>query len=237
VSGVRRQIADTLGFILPPVRVGDNLTLGARQYAVLIKGAEVARFELPQGHDLAIPGPTSPRIEGQPARDPAFGVPALWIPSGQADEAKCAGYMVADGISVMSTHLAEVSRRHVYELFTREDAKKLLDRAAADQPKAVEDLVPKLLPLVTVQKVLQNLLREQVSIRDAASIVEALGDAAVSTKNPVLDVAAHPRQALSHTGRRVAGLPAGPAHRTGDRIGCGAWGTHQPGRTFAADMP
>jgi flagellar biosynthesis protein FlhA len=186
VSGVRRQIADSLGYILPPVRVGDNLSLGARQYSILIKGVEVARYELPNGCDLAIPGPSSGKIEGQPTREPAFGVQAWWIPSAQAEEAKRAGYTVVDAVSVMGTHFAEVARRYAHEIFSRQEARKLLDRVAVDHPKAVEDLVPKLLPLAAVQKVLQNLLREQVSIRDGASIVEALGEAAVSTKNTVL---------------------------------------------------
>jgi flagellar biosynthesis protein FlhA len=186
VAGVRRQLADNLGYILPAVRVGDNLSLGSRQYAVLVKGVEVARHELPQGCDLAIPGPSSPKIEGQLTREPAFGAQAWWIPTPQAEDAKRAGYTVVDGISVMGTHFGELARRHAHEIFSRQEAKKFLDRLSADHPKAVEDLVPKLLPLAVVQKVLQNLLREQVSIRDAASIVEALGEAAVSTKNPVL---------------------------------------------------
>jgi flagellar biosynthesis protein FlhA len=187
IAGIRRQIADTLGYILPPVKVADNLSLGARQYAILIKGVEISRFEIPAGSDLAIPlSPTAPKIEGQPARDPAFGVAAFWIPTAKAEEVRRSGYTVVDAVSVLGTHLGELARRHAHEIFSRQDAKKLLDRVAQENPKAVEDLVPKLLPLATVQKVLQNLLREQVSIRDAGTIVEVLGEAASSTRNPVL---------------------------------------------------
>lgn len=195
IAGMRRQIADTLGYILPPVKVADNLALGAREYSLSIKGVEIAHFELPQGCELAIPGAPTATIEGQPTKDPAFGVPAWWIPAGRTEEARRSGFTVVDAISVLGTHMSEVARRHAHELFTRQDAKKLLDRVAIDHPKAVEDLVPKLLPLATVQKVVQNLLREQVSIRDAASIVEALGEAGVSTKNPVL-LTEYVRQAM-----------------------------------------
>jgi flagellar biosynthesis protein FlhA len=125
-------------------------------------------------------------MDGVPARDPAFGIPAVWIRSDQAEAARTAGYTVVDPVTVMSTHFSELIRRYAHELFSRQDAKKLLDRTAVDNAKLVEDLVPKLLSLATVQKVFQNLLRERVSIRDAVSILEALGDAGATTRNPVL---------------------------------------------------
>jgi flagellar biosynthesis protein FlhA len=187
ISAIRRQLAADLGYLLPPVRVADNLSLRSREYSILIKGAEVSRYELPQGCDLAIPmGPGDPAVEGQETREPAFGITALWIPSERSERARNAGYTVVDPVSVLGTHLAELIRRYAYELFSRQDAKKLLDRVAAENPKAVEDLVPKLLPLAAVQRTLQNLLRERVSIRDAGSILEALGEAAASTRNPIL---------------------------------------------------
>lgn len=198
ISGMRRQITDALGYILPPVKVADNLSLGSREYAVLVKGVEVARYELPQGCDLAIPATGNAKIDGQPTRDPAFGVHAWWIPSAKTEEARRTGFTVVDALSVLGTHIGELAKRHAHELFTRQDAKKLLDRVAIEHPRAVEDLVPKLLPLATVQKVLQNLLREGVSIRDAASIVEALGEAGGSTKNPVL-LTEYVRQAMRRT--------------------------------------
>ncbi len=187
IAGIRRQLAAELGYVLPPVRVTDNLSLGAREYAVDLKGERMAKYQLPQGCELAIPvGKPSGKIEGQATHDPAFGMSALWIASERADRARGLGYTVVDAVSVMGTHLAEIARRHAFELFSRQDAKKLLDRVAAENAKVVEDLVPKLLPLATVQRVLQNLLRERVSIRDAVSILEALSEAAVATKNPVL---------------------------------------------------
>lgn len=187
IAGIRRQMATDLGYVMPSVRVTDNLSLRASEYLILIKGIEISRFDLPPGHELAIPGPRiSAKMEGIPAKEPAFGMPAIWIPSARVEEARLTGYTVVDSLSVLGTHLAEIVRRHAHELFSRQDAKKLMDRIVEENPKLVEDLVPKLLALATVQKVLQNLLRERVSIRDASSILEALGEAANITKNPVV---------------------------------------------------
>lgn len=217
IAGIRRQLASDLGYLLPPVRVTDNLSLRSREYVVMLKGTEVARFELPAGMDLAIssamarPGAPSGATGGAnagtgsdglsggpagtsglgpsggiPTRDPAFGMTAWWIPTAQTEAARAAGFTVVDAVSVMGTHLGELFRRYAHELFSRQDVKALLDRVTIDNPKAVEDLVPKLLPMSSVQKVLQNLLRERVSIRDASSILEALGEAANSTRNMVL---------------------------------------------------
>lgn len=187
ISSIRKQLASDLGYLLPPVRVADNLSLRAREYGIQLKGVEIARYELPQGCDLAIPmGPPDPALQGTPTRDPAFGMNALWIPAERAERARSAGYTVVDGVSVLGTHLSELIRRYAHELFSRQETKKLLDRVSAEHPKVVEDLVPKLLPMATVQRVLQNLLRERVSIRDAVSILEALGEAGATTRNPVL---------------------------------------------------
>ena len=187
IAGIRRQMAGDLGYMVPPVRVTDNLQLRACEYAVLLKGAQIARFELMQNCELAIhPGGVAQPLNGVPAREPAFGIQALWIPSEAAADARSKGYTVVDGVSVLGTHLAELIRRHAYELLSRLDTKHILDRVAEDNPKLVEDLVPKLLSMAVVQKVLQNLLRERVSIRDSVTILEALGEAAAMTKNPVL---------------------------------------------------
>lgn len=187
IGAIRKQLASELGFLLPPVRVTDNLALKAQEYVIQLKGVDVARFELLANCELAIhPGPAPKPIEGIVTKEPAFGLSAVWIPSARADVARASGYTVVDAVGVLGTHLAEVIRRNAHELFNRQDAKRLLDRVAEDHPKAVEDLVPKLLPLATVQKVLQNLLRERVSIRDGQSIVEALGEAAALTRNPTL---------------------------------------------------
>ena len=199
ISGIRRQLAGDLGYIFPPVRVTDNLALRPREYAISLKGVEVARYEIPQGCDLAIPvGKIAAPLSGQATREPAFGMSAWWIPSDQAERARRANYTVVDAVSVLGTHLAELIRRHSHELFSRQETKKLLDRVGAENPKVVEELTPKLLPLATVQRVLQNLLRERVSIRDAVSILEALSDAGASTRNPIL-LTEYVRQSIRRT--------------------------------------
>jgi flagellar biosynthesis protein FlhA len=185
------------------VRVTDNLSLRAREYSICLKGVEVTRFELPQGSELAIALTSADRPpEGRPTKDPAFGVPAWWVPASQAESVRAMGYTVIDPLSVMTTHLAELIKRFAHELFSRQEAKKLLDRVSIENAKVVEDLVPKLLPLATVQRVIQNLLRERVSIKDAVSILEALGEAAPATRNPVL-LTDYVRQAI----RRVIVKP------------------------------
>ena len=196
LGAIRRQLASELGYLVPPVRVADNLSLRSREYSVVLKGVEIARYELPQGCELAIPaGKPSVRMEGLETREPAFGIPAVWIRSEQADQARKSGYTVVDATSVLGTHLAELIRRHAHEIFTRQDAKKVLDRVSEDNSRVVEDLVPKQAPLALVQRVLQNLLRERVSIRDALSILEAMGEAASMTKNPML-LTEYVRQAI-----------------------------------------
>ena len=195
ITSIRRQLATELGYILPPVRVTDNLTLKAREYTISIKGVEVARYELAHGCELAIHSDEKAEPIGIPTREPAFGIAAAWVAPENAEKARRAGYTIVDTVSIVGTHLGEIVRRHAYELFSRQDAKKFVDRVAEEQPKVVEDLVPKLLPLAVVQKVLQNLLRERVSIRDGAGILEALGEAAPVTKNPLL-LTEYVRQAI-----------------------------------------
>jgi flagellar biosynthesis protein FlhA len=187
IAGIRRQLATELGYLLPSVRVTDNLSLKATEYVLALKGVEVGRFDMPAGQELAIPSAAATqKVDGVPTREPAFGIPAVWVPAESSELARQAGYTVVDSVSILGAHLAELIRRHSHELFSRQDAKKLLDRVAEENPKVVEDLVPKLLPLASVQKVLQNLLRERVSIRDATTILESLGEASNITKNTVL---------------------------------------------------
>jgi len=196
IASIRRQLATELGYVLPPVRVTDNLTLKAREYVFSIKGIEIARFELMHGCELAIHSDEkSEAIDGLPTREPAFGIAAVWIAPENVEKARKAGYTIVDTISILGTHLGEVVRRHAHELFSRQDAKNVLDRIAEENPRLVEDLVPKLLTLAVVQKVFQNLLRERVSIRDASSILEALGEAAPITKSTVL-LTEYVRQAI-----------------------------------------
>jgi flagellar biosynthesis protein FlhA len=204
IGSIRRQLAADLGYLLPPVRLTDNLSLKVGEYAILFKGIEFGRYEIPAGSDLAIANASSAQssktapADGIATREPAFGIDAWWIPSASADRVRAAGFTVVDAVSVLGTHLAELARRHSYELFTRQDAKKYLDRVTEENPKLVEDLVPKLIPLSLVQRVLQNLLREQVSIRDAVSILEALGEGAPVTRNAIL-LTEFVRQAIRRT--------------------------------------
>jgi flagellar biosynthesis protein FlhA len=196
IAAIRRQFVSTLGFMLPPVRVTDNLSLKAREYLILLKGSEIGRYELLPGCELAIPtNKADKNFQGQPTREPAFGLPALWIPSDKVDAARLAGYSVVDAVNVMGTQLSELMRLHAGELFSRQDAKGFCDRIAQENPKLIEDLVPKLLSFGAIQKVLQNLLRERVSIRDGVSILEALSEAATTAKNPIL-LTEYTRQAI-----------------------------------------
>jgi flagellar biosynthesis protein FlhA len=187
IAGIRRQFVNSLGYLLPPVRVTDNLSLRSREYVVLLKGSEIGRYELMPGSELAIPTSKADKnFSGQQTREPAFGLPALWIGADKVDAARGAGYTVVDAVNILGTHLAELVRQHSSEMFSRQDAKMFCDRIGQENPKLLEDLVPKLLSFGVIQKVLQNLLRERVSIRDGVSILEALSEAAGTTKNPVL---------------------------------------------------
>ena len=184
---LRKQLAAQSGYLLPPLKVSDNLNLNSREYRILLRGAEIARFELLAGHVLAIPGAhAQPLREAKPTLDPAFGQPASWVPSALADESRTRGYTVVDATSVIGAHLAEIIKKYSCEMFSRQDAKNYCDRVAQENPKVVEDLVPKLLSLAAVQRVLQNLLKERVPIRDSTLILEALSEAAATTRNQVL---------------------------------------------------
>ena len=163
----------------------DNLSLKAREYVILLKRLELCHYELPQGWNWrSIPAPTRRLCRASPHRNQPLEFRLFGFLPIESARARAAGYTVVDAISVLGTHLGEIARRHAHELFSRQDAKKVLDRVAEENSKAVEDLVPKLLSLAAVQKVLQNLLRERVSIRDAATILEALGEAAAITRTP-----------------------------------------------------
>ena len=187
IAGVRKQMASELGFVVPPVRVTDNLSLKSREYVVQLKSAEIARFELQPNFELAInPGQAQGKLDGTPCQEPAFGLPAIWIEPKEVDKARVMGYTVVDPSNVLATHLTELIRLHAHEIFTRQDADRFLARVGDENPKLIEDLVPKLMPLSLAQRVLQNLLRERVSIRDGVTILEALAEAGNATKNPAL---------------------------------------------------
>ncbi len=191
IRSIRKQIATDSGLVVPPVHVADNLQLGPRTYAILLKGVEVARGELMPDRMLAInPGTASTPIDGIATREPAFGLPAWWIPTDQRDRASTAGYTVVDPTTALSTHLSETVRTFLPDLLSRQQTKELLDKVAQTSPRLVEDLVPKVLSTGDVQRVLRQLLRERVPIRDLTTILEALSDAAIATKDPDLLVEA-----------------------------------------------
>ncbi len=197
VRALRQNLAQQLGFIVPPVHITDNVRLKPKEYAIALRGVEITRWELYQDNLLAISSEGTPRpLAGVPTKEPAFGVAALWIPAALQNQALASGYAVVDQTSVLATHLAEVVKQHAHELLTRQETKRLLDRLGDSHPKLVEELVPKVMSLGEVQKTLQQLLREQVSIRDLSTILETLLDLAPVSKNPVLLVEAA-RQALA----------------------------------------
>ncbi len=196
---VRRQFATDLGFVVPPVRIRDNLQLKPVAYAIKVRGLVVAQGEILVGHFLAMnPGTATEPIAGVATTEPTFGLPAQWITGEERERAQVLGYTVVDPSSVITTHLTETIRRHARDLLGRQEVQGLLDVIKPTHPSVVETLVSNLLPLGTVQKVLQNLLAEGVSIRDLALILEVLADAAPATKDPVL-LTEYVRQGLGRT--------------------------------------
>jgi flagellar biosynthesis protein FlhA len=184
VRSIRRQFAMEMGMVIPPIHIRDNLQLSSSEYQIVLKGVKIAGAELMVNHYLAMnPGDASRKIEGVQTKEPAFDIPAIWIPESKKEEAKLSGYTVVDDATIMATHLTEVLRKHSSELLGRQEVQHLLDNLRKTYPKAVEELVPNLLTLGAVQKVLQNLLDERISIRDLLTIVETLADCAVLTKD------------------------------------------------------
>ncbi len=187
IRSIRRQFATEIGIIIPPIHIRDNLKLKPPEYRVLIKGVEITRGELMVNHLLAMdPGNAARKIEGIPTEEPAFNLPAIWIPPDKEDDAKFSGYTVVDNPTVITTHITEIIRNNAADLLGRQEVQHLLDNLAKTSPKAVEELVPGLLTLGAVQKVLQNLLRERVSIRDLLTVIETLADYAPMSKDTEL---------------------------------------------------
>ena len=185
IRGIRKKIAQDLGFLVPPVHIRDNLQLKPNNYRVTLKGVTVAEGEAIAGKFLAInPGRVLGVVSGQTATDPAYGLPAVWIEANQRDQAQTYGYTVVDTGTVVATHLTKVINEHAPELLGREETQQLLDHVGKQQPKLVEDLTPKMLSVTGVQKVLQNLLEEQVHIRDMRTILETLAENAGRTQDP-----------------------------------------------------
>jgi flagellar biosynthesis protein FlhA len=186
VRGLRRQLATELGFIVPPVHITDNLRLKPREYVVSLRGTEIGRWQTEQNCVLAVNSdPKARPIAGTETQEPAFGVAARWIAPGLEEQALAAGYSVVDQTTVIATHVGELIRRNAQELLGRQEVKRLLDAMNENYPKLVEELVPKLMTLGEVQKVLQQLLREQVSIRDLGAILEIMVEAAQHSKSTV----------------------------------------------------
>lgn len=181
---IRRQIALELGTVVPIIRLRDNIQLNPNQYIIKIKGIQVTEGEILFDHYMAMnPGYVEEEITGIPTFEPSFHLPAIWITEGQREKAESLGYTVVDPPSIIATHLTEVIRTHIAELLTRQDVQNLVDHLKENNPALVEELIPKLLGLGEIQKVLQNLLREGISIRDLLTIFETLADHAATSRD------------------------------------------------------
>jgi flagellar biosynthesis protein FlhA len=196
VKAMRRQLATEIGFIVPPIHIKDNLQLRPHEYSFSIRGIEIVRNEIMMGHLLAVAGEGAGTITGIPTKEPAFGLPAYWIGSAEAEKAQVEGYMVVDPANVIATHLTELIKKHCSELLTRTEVQNLLDSVAKSYPKLIDELIPVHLTLGGVQRVLQNLLKERVPINDLVTILETLVDFAPTTKDIDL-LTENVRQALS----------------------------------------
>ena len=196
IRGIRKKFAQEVGFLVSPVHIRDNLELKPNAYRILLKGVEVGLGEAYTGQFLAInPGRVAGTLNGSATKDPAFGLPAIWIDATQRDQAQAYGYTVVDASTVVATHLNHLILTHAAELLGRQEVQQLLDHLAKDMPKLVEDLVPKVLPLGILQKVLQSLLDEGVHIRDMRTIIETVADHATRTQNAD-EIATQVRNAL-----------------------------------------
>ncbi len=199
IRGLRKKFAQEVGFLSAPVHIRDNLELKPNAYRIALKGVEVGAGEAWPGMLLAInPGRVAGTLPGAQTKDPAFGLPAVWIEAGLRDQANALGYTVVDASTVVATHLNHVILGHAAELLGRQETQALLDHIAKDAPKVVEDLVPKQIPLAIVQRVLQNLLEEGVTLRDMRSIIEVIAEHAPRTQDAV-ELTAQVRVALGRS--------------------------------------
>ena len=185
IKGLRRQFAESMGFVIPPIHIRDNLQLRPNEYAIMLKGVELTKAEVLPSHVLAIDPGTAQRgiVQGIPTKEPAFGLPALWVPEAAREQAQVAGYTVVDASSAIATHLSEAIKRHAHELLGRQETQQLLDELTKIHPKLVEELIPTVLSLGSVVRILSNLLREGVPIRDLRTILETLADHAPQIKD------------------------------------------------------
>lgn len=196
ILAIRKQFAQEMGILIPPIHIQDNLQLKGNEYRILLKSVAIGRGELLPGHFLAMEsGKLIRTVDGIPTKEPTYGLSALWVHEAKKEDAIVAGYTVVDIGSVLATHLSEVIRKHSYQIFNRQDLQTLLDEFKKTYPKVVGDLLPDLLPFGTVLKVLQNLLRERVPVRDMLTILETLASEAPQVKDP-LNLTEYVRQAL-----------------------------------------
>jgi flagellar biosynthesis protein FlhA len=200
IKGVRKKLSQSLGFLIPPVHIRDNLDLSPTRYRITLFGVTAAEGEVHPDRELAIdPGGVSSKLQGTETRDPAFGMPAVWIEPGAREHAQTLGYTVADSATVLATHLSHILKQRAHELLGHQEVQQLLDVLAKSAPKLVEDLVPKTLPLAVVVRVMQRLLAEKVPIRNLRAICETLAEHGSRTQDPD-ELLAEVRQTL---GRQI----------------------------------
>ncbi|WP_342347133.1 flagellar biosynthesis protein FlhA [uncultured Nitrospira sp.] len=199
IRSIRRQTALDMGFVVPAVHIRDNLQLKPHEYSILLKGIQVAKGELVPRHLLAInPGHARKGLQGKPGKDPCFGLPAVWIAPSEKERAQMEGYTVVDGPAIIATHLTEFIKSNGHELLGRQEVQNLLDNLAKTYPKVVDDLIPTQITLGAVVRILKNLLRERVSIRDLRTILETVADYTTQSKDPDT-LTEYARQNLSRT--------------------------------------
>jgi len=199
IKMLRKQLAMEMGFVMPAIHIRDNLQLKTNEYSFLMKGVEIARGELMPGHHLVIlSDDKGPKIRGIETKEPAFGLPAVWIPDREKEGVQAKGLIVVDPATVITTHVTEIVKSHADELLGRQEVQSMLDQLGQTYPKIVEELVPKVVPLGVLQKVLQRLLRERISIRSLLTIIEMLADYVTITKNVDI-LTGYVRQALART--------------------------------------
>ena len=208
---MRKKLTEELGFLVSPVHIRDNLDLGPNSYRITLAGVSIGESEVHIDKDLAInPGQVFGKLDGIETKDPAFGLEAYWIEAGQREEAQMLGFTVVDPATVVATHLSELLKSNAHELLGHEECQQLMDRLASSSPKLVEELTPKLLPMSTITRVLQNLLEEKIPLRNIRKIAETLAEHATRSQDPDT-LSAATRVAL---GRSIVQSVAG----TGDEL-------------------
>jgi flagellar biosynthesis protein FlhA len=197
IKALRRQLATEMGFVMPAVRILDNMQLGSNDYVIRVKEQESGRGQLMVGQLLVMdPRGAEIQMPGTATKEPAFGLPAMWVDEGQREEASFRGYTVVDPATVLTTHLTEILKDHMSELLSYAETKKLLDDLPADHKKLVDDVIPSQVSVTTVQRVLQSLLSERVSIRDLPTILEGIAEAAAHSQN-IISIREHVRARLA----------------------------------------